>query len=131
MKHFRPFFGAALFLACALAAQVTRAAGCPDDPERCVQRGSAVARTSGTVALSPAVAVSAVPAMSAPAQHKIVPALAHKPAARAARPAPSATSPTPATPGMGMLLKLSAGAPGEVSWFPSRPADNSGASWVL
>jgi hypothetical protein len=133
VKQFRPFFSAALFVACALAAQVTHAAGvCTDDPERCVQRGSAVARTSGTVALSPAATVSVAPAVSMSAQHKLVPAPtapAHKPAAKAAR--PSATTPTPATPGMGMLLKLSAGAPGEVSWFPSRPADNSGASWVL
>jgi hypothetical protein len=42
------------------------------------------------------------------------------------------STPAPATPGMGMLLKLSNGSGGEVSLFPSKPNDTvTGASWVL
>jgi hypothetical protein len=32
---------------------------------------------------------------------------------------------------MGMLLKMSGGTGGEVSWFPSRPIESNGASWIL
>jgi len=53
----------------------------------------------------------------------------HKSSNKPARVAPS--TPAPATPGMGMLLKLSNGGGGDVSLFPSRPAENTGASWVL
>ena len=130
MKLIRPFICAAFLLACALVAQIAHAAPtCSDDPERCVLRGAGT-HVSSAVPLS-AGAVTAMPAATVPAPRRIVPAPVHKPAARAAHVAPSASAPTPATPGMGMLLKLSAGAPGEVSWFPSHPADNSGASWVL
>jgi hypothetical protein len=53
-----------------------------------------------------------------------------KPANKPAKVSP--TAPAPATPGMGMLLKLSNGSGGEVSLFPSKPNDTtSGASWVL
>ena len=98
-------------------------------------RGPSVTRVSGSVALSSATTpVTAVPAVASPVAHKVAPAPVQAPARKPAK-APKTlaplASPTPATPGMGMLLKLSAGAPGEVSWFPSRPADNPGASWVL
>jgi hypothetical protein len=33
---------------------------------------------------------------------------------------------------MGLLLKLSSGSGGDVSWQPGgRPVDNTGASWIL
>jgi hypothetical protein len=65
------------------------------------------------------------------AAHKPVAAPARKSAAKPVHVTPLPASATPATPGMGMLLKLSGGTGGDVSWYPGRPADNSGASWVL
>jgi len=135
VKHSPPLFlFAALLAGCALSARVSHAGSpCSDDPERCVIRGASVTRSAGSVALPPAaITVAAVPAAATPALHKAVvtPAPAHKEkVAKASHSAP--VQPPPATPGMGMLLKLSASSPGEVSWFPSRPADNTGASWVL
>jgi hypothetical protein len=128
------FNGIALLIATvALVATASRAATvCPDEPERCVERGAAVSRTAGVV-------TSASHTVSAPAA-PIVVAAAHKPAPTPARKAPAAkpahttplpASATPATPGMGMLLKLSGGTGGDVSWYPARPADNTGVSWVL
>ena len=123
---------ATLFAACALVAPVVRAATvCPDDPERCVERGASVSRTAG-VAIA---ATHAAPVMNAPVQaaaaHKLAAAPVRKATPKPARLTPLPASATPATPGMGMLLKLSGGTGGDVSWFPSHPADNSGASWVL
>jgi len=110
--------------------------GCPDDPERCVERGATV--THRTVAVAPTtVAATTAPARVAPATTaaRKAPATAtaptRKPASKPARVSPAA--PAPATPGMGMLLKLSNGSAGEVSLFPSsKPIENSKeASWVL
>lgn len=114
---------------CTLVAPVVRAAGvCPDDPERCVERGASVSHTAGVArSATHAISTTATPVMVA-AAHKSAAAPARKPASKPARVTPL---PASATPGMGMLLKLSGGTGGDVSWFPSRPADNSGASWVL
>ena len=127
---------AVLVFAVALVAAVSRAATvCPDEPERCVERGAAVQRTSGVVTrASHTVSAPAAPIVVV-ASHKpaAVPAAvpAHKAAAKPVRVTPLPASTTPATPGMGMLLKLSGGNGGDVSWYPARPADNTGVSWVL
>jgi hypothetical protein len=121
-----------LFTLGVLVAPVARASGgCPDEPERCVERGASITHTAGVVT-SP---THATPAPATPvvavASHKAAPALAHKSAAKPTHATPLPASATPATPGMGMLLKLSGGTGGDVSWYPSRPAENSGATWVL
>ena len=131
MKLTRPLAFAMSVAACLVLPQAARA-GCPDDPERCIERGANVSR-SATVVTSP-VRVASAPATQvavAPAHKPAVAAPAHKPAAKPAHAAPSSATAPPATPGMGMLLKLSGGTGGDVSWSPSRPADNTGASWVL
>ena len=135
MKLTRPFLAIAVLTACVMSAGSAFAgSGCPDDPERCVERGATV--THRTVAVAPTtVAATTAPARVGPATtatHKATaPAPARKPASKPARVSPAA--PAPATPGMGMLLKLSNGSAGEVSLFPSsKPIDNSKeASWVL
>src|SRR5262245_52002559 len=130
VKPSRPYLVLAALIASALSAgSVLAGTGCPDDPERCVERGATVSHR--TVAVAPVTNVSV-----APATVKMAPAVA------AAKPAPvkksqkparvTPVNPAPATPGMGMLLKLSNGSGGEVSLFPSKPSENStGASWVL
>jgi len=132
VKLTRSLAFAVLAAACALVVTVARAgSGCPDDPERCIERGASSPRTAN-VATSAARTVAPAPATA-------VVASARKPAAAPARKSPSRpahatplpSTATPATPGMGMLLKLSGGTGGDVSWYPSRPADNNGASWVL
>ena len=132
MKQFRTTIVLFLVAAGALVAPVVRAGTvCPDDPERCVERGAAVSRSSGVVTGAAHVAVvPAAPVEATAAAHKPAAAPARKSASKP-RVSPLPASTTPATPGMGMLLKLSGGTGGDVSWFPSRPADNAGASWVL
>ena len=135
MKLTRLYLVAALFTASALVAPMVRAAtGCPDDPERCAERGATVSRTAGVASCASQTHLASAPAPP------VVTVAARKPAPAPGRkavtkPAPRLTplpaSATPATPGMGMLLKLSGGNASEVSWYPSRPADNSGATWVL
>ena len=135
MKLTRPFLVVALMLASVPLVGTATASGCPDDPERCVERGATM--THRSVAVSPTTV-----ATTAPAAIHIAPAVAtrkapvstapsHKAPAKPARITPA--TPAPATPGMGMLLKLSNGSGGEVSLFPSsKPAENSPAtSWVL
>ena len=134
MKLNRPLLALAVMTVCALAAGSAFASGCPDDPERCVERGATLKHSAVTVA--PATVIASAPAHVAP-----VTVVAHKAQAPAAAPKTkqpsksarvSPTAPVPATPGMGMLLKLSNGAGGEVSLFPSKANDNAtGASWVL
>lgn len=129
MKLNRPFLTVAVMTVCLMSAGVAIASGCPDDPERCVERGATASHR--TVAVAPTTVVASAPAHVA--AHK-APAVAvapkTKPASKLAKVSP--TAPAPATPGMGMLLKLSNGSGGEVSLFPSKPNDtNSGASWVL
>jgi len=134
VKLDRPFLTIAVLTACVMSAGSAFASGCPDDPERCVERGATV--THRTVAVAPTTVAASAPAHVAPASvstHK-APALAATPKTKSAsKPAKvSSTAPAPATPGMGMLLKLSSGSGGEVSLFPSKPNDtNTGASWVL
>jgi len=136
VKLIRPFLVIALLVACASSAGSAFAgSGCPDDPERCVERGASMTHRSVAVAPATAATASNAPARVAPATasasatRKAVsaPSSSHK-ASNKARVAP--TTP-PATPGMGMLLKLSNGTGGEVSLFPSKPTDTTGASWVL
>ena len=129
MKPSRPFLVLAALIASALSAgTVLAGTGCPDDPERCVERGATVSHR--TVAVAPVTNFSV-----APATVKLAPVAAAKPAPvkksqKPARVTPA--SPAPATPGMGMLLKLSNGSGGEVSLFPSKPSENTtGVSWVL
>jgi len=105
--------------------------GCPDDPERCVERGASM--THRAVASTPATVVVSAPAHAAPTATT----LAHKapaaaPTRKSAGKSARAATPAPATPGMGMLLKLSNGNGGEVSLFPSKPTEKTAeASWVL
>ena len=136
MKLTRPFLAIAVLTACVMSAGSAFAgSGCPDDPERCVERGASV--THRTVAVAPATVAATAPAHVAPATTvarkatATAPAPTRKPASKPARVSPAA--PAPATPGMGMLLKLSNGSAGEVSLFPSsKPVENSKeASWVL
>jgi len=134
VKPNHPFLVIAVIAACVTSAGSAFAgSGCPDDPERCVERGATVSHR--TVAVAPAV-VAPTPARIAPATataHK-TPAASVTPKSRSAsKPARvTPSTPAPATPGMGMLLKLSNGSGGEVSLFPSKPNDTvSGASWVL
>lgn len=107
-----------------------------DDPERCGERGStAVHRTVGAVTspTTPTRIVSKVPLAPSVARKPAPVAVRKQPAPKPARVVPHANTPAPATPGMGILLKMSNGATGgEVTWSPSKPADNStGASWIL
>lgn len=125
------------FAALAVSSSIVRAnTGCPDDPERCIERGATAAHR--TVVISNNVRRVSAPAAVAPAASAPRPAVkpaalapARKAPAKPARPTPSVSTPTPATPGMGMLLKMSSGTGGDVSWFPSRPVDTNSASWVL
>lgn len=123
------------FAALAVSSSAVRAnTGCPDDPERCIERGATVARR--TVVISNNVRRVSTPAPAAvitprPAAKPAAQGPAKKAPAKPAHPTPSVSSPTPATPGMGMLLKMSSGTGGDVSWFPSRPVDTNSASWVL
>ncbi len=138
MKLTHPLLFIALLAAVATIASwapaVRASSGCPDDPERCVERGAAVPhRVVAVVNVVRSVPTPAPSAVStgAPARMPVSKPVAKKPAAKVTRPAPSISAPTPATPGMGMLLKMSSGTGGEVSWFPSRPVETSGASWIL
>lgn len=140
MKLTRSLLFTVLFAAAAFTAPAVRAnPGCPDDPERCVERGAtvphrAVAIANNVRSVTPSAPAASAPAAVAPAHKptlKAVAAPARKPAAKPARVTPSVSAPTPATPGMGMLLKMSGGSGGDVSWFPSRPVDTTGASWIL
>jgi len=124
----------AVMTACVVCAGSALASGCPDDPERCVERGATT--THRSVAVAPTTVAATAPAHVAPitiAAHKAPAAVATPKSKSASKPARvSPTTPAPATPGMGMLLKLSNGSGGEVSLFPSKPNDtNTGASWVL
>ena len=129
----RPFLAIAVLTACVMSAGSAFAgSGCPDDPERCVERGATV--NHRTVTVAPATVVVTAPTHVAPATvlaHKAPAVTATAKSKPATKPA-KVTAPAPATPGMGMLLKLSNGSGGEVSLFPSKPNDTTpGASWVL
>jgi hypothetical protein len=136
VKLNRPFLALAVLTAFAVSAALAHAgSGCPDDPERCIERGATVSHR--TVAAPPTTSVTTTATAHASqvtvATHKApVAAPAHKSATKPVRTVSPAT-PAPATPGMGMLLKLSNGSGGEVSLFPSsKPNDTTqGASWVL
>ena len=135
MKSTRPYRVALLLAVCASIAPVVHAATvCTDDPERCSERGAAATRTPGmaTVAApSHVVCAPVTPAAATTAARKPTPTAPRRATSKPARVTPSPSFTAPATPGMGMLLKLSGGANGDVSWFPGHAADNSSASWVL
>ncbi len=119
-------------LAC--ASVVRASTGCPDDPERCVERGAgaphrAVAISTNVRSVSTPAPAAVAPAHK-PAVAKPAPVVTRKPA-KPVRQAPSVSSPAPATPGMGMLLKMSGGTGGDVSWFPSRPVEATSGTWIL
>lgn len=127
MKQTRPFLLAVLAAACLFAAPRARAGSvCTDEPERCVERGASVPHAAVVVGATRATP----PAAATVAAHRMPAVAAHKqaPAAKSAKPAPR---PALSTPGMGMLLKMSAGSGGDVTWSPGRSVDNTGASWVL
>ncbi len=107
-----------------LAPAASAASRCADDPERCVERGASVSRPSTRVVT--AAPTATIQPATAPTARKL--ASVRKPVAKPARVAPRSTPPTP---GMGMLLKLSSGSGGDVSWLPGRNVDNTGASWIL
>jgi len=130
VNSIRPLQLVLVVVAAALLAPVANASSrCTDDPERCVERGATVSRPAARgIASAPAITIQ--PASMAPARKAV--------AMRKATPKPTRLVPaapvTPApTPGMGMLLKLSSGTGGDVSWQPgTRSTDNNtGASWIL
>jgi hypothetical protein len=134
VKLSRPFLAIAVMTASAVSAGSAFAGGgCPDDPERCVERGATVSHR--TVAVAPTTVATTTPAHAVPVATQArkataAPLPARKTASKPARLSPA--MPAPATPGMGMLLKLSNGSGGEVSLFPSKTNENpTGASWVL
>ena len=112
MKLIRLSLIAAVFSACAFLAPVVRAGtACPDDPERCVERGAAISHTRGVMSSavqSHGVSTPTTPAVSV-AAHKSAAATPRRPVSKPARITSLPGSATPATPGMGMLLKLSGG----------------------
>src|SRR5262245_60680394 len=128
VKLIRPFLVIAVLVASvATVGTAFAGSGCPDDPEHCVERGASLTHRSVTVA--PTSVAATTPARVVPAttstrkaatQPAIAPATPSASKSRASKPARVApATPAPATPGMGMLLKLSNGAGGEVSLFPS------------
>ena len=128
MNLIRAFHLLVVVAAVAVMAPVANAGSrCTDDPERCVERGASVSRPAArSVATAPSV-IAAQPVLSVPARKA---ALTRK-TPKLARVTP-AVSPAPApTPGMGMLLKLSNGTGGDVTWQAGRTTDNTGASWIL
>ena len=128
MNLIRPLHLLVVVAAMAASVSVAHAGSrCTDDPERCVERGASVSRpVARSVAIAPAV-ITAAPVISLPARKTTLSRRAPK-VARATPPVSSTPAPTP---GMGMLLKLSTGTGGDVSWQPGRTTDNTGASWIL
>jgi hypothetical protein len=131
VKLTRPYLAIAVLTASVMSAGSAFAgSGCPDDPERCVERGATVTHRTVAVAPTPTTVTHAAQVTSVAHKAPAVATPARKPTSKSVRVSPAA--PAPATPGMGMLLKLSNGSGGEVSLFPSKPNDTtSGASWVL
>ncbi len=132
MKLTRSLLFLCLFAAGVLFAPAVRAASvCSDDPERCVERGASLHRTTGSAATFVANAPT-TPAPSLTARKAIPARPGAARATKSPRIAPHSPTPPATTPGMGMLLKLSGGNGSEISWFPSKPADaGTGASWIL
>jgi hypothetical protein len=132
VKSIRPYLVIAVMAASAASVGPAIAGtGCQDDPEHCVERGATTTRRNVVVAQSSA-RVTPAPVATAPVAQPVVARKATPTHKSSNKPARVAQTPAPATPGMGMLLKLSNGGGGDVSLFPSRPTDNStGASWVL
>ena len=140
MKLTRPILVIAALAAVVLSTRAAYAgSGCPDDPERCVERGASTSHR--TVAVAPTTVATTA---NVPARGTSMSTAAHKPAATNTAPAHRSSSkparispatPAPATPGMGMLLKLSNGSAGEVSLFPTKPNEKTEktteTSWVL
>lgn len=117
-----------------LVSVVRAGTGCPDDPERCVERGASVRRAVGATAS--AASLTSAPALASPAAPAVSskPPIARKPVrvTRTARPTTHAPATSAPTPGMGMLLKLSVGSSGESAWSAARPSDpTTGTSWIL
>lgn len=115
------------------APAATAGTRCSDDPERCVKSTATLSRPVTRVVAGSASApeLAAAPAPGAPAQ---VARKATAPARKAVgKPQRTAQRAAPApTPGMGMLLKLSTGGGGDVSWLQGRSSEaSSGQSWVL
>ena len=128
MKRTLPLHLLFAFAACSLFATTAFATSrCSDDPESCVKSASKASRPAVQLASSSS-------HTSAPAQVTTT-APAKKPAAAvkkpAAKPKPAAPRTTSPTPGMGMLLKLSTGSGGDISWTPGKPYETPGQSWVL
>ena len=124
----------ALIACVSLAPAAFAGARCSDDPESCVKGASRVSRpavelasatshTPATVQIAPGTPAPA-PLFKAPAP---VPS-AKKAAARPQRTTPRTTTPTP---GMGLLLKMSNGGGGDISWLPGKNNEATSPSWVL
>lgn len=131
MKRTLPLHLLFALTACSLLAPAAFATTrCGDDPESCVKSASKASRPAVQLATNSTHAPAAV-APSAPAK-KPAPAVVapapKKPATKPQRVAPRTASPTP---GMGMLLKLSNGSGGDISWTPGKVSDTPGQSWVL
>jgi hypothetical protein len=132
VKRTLPFHLLFALAACSLLASAAFATTrCGDDPESCVKSASKASRPAVQLATNSTHAPSTTVTTSAPALKPAPPVVApvtKKPAAKPQRVAPRTTSPTP---GMGMLLKLSNGSGGEISWTPGKTSDTPGQSWVL
>ena len=128
MKRTLPLHLLFALATCALLAPAASATTrCSDDPESCVKSASKASRPAIQLATTSAQApATAQVAPTAPAL-KSAPA-AKKPAAKPKSAAPRTTTPTP---GMGMLLKLSNGSGGDISWTPGKASETQGQSWVL
>ena len=120
-----------LFAIAAVALLSTAAyagARCSDDPESCMKSAAKPARTSVQLASA------TTPAPLAPSVTAKKPAaapVAKKSAAKSKNGAARSTSPTP---GMGVLIKLSNGSTGDISWTPANPAEPNAKptqSWIL
>lgn len=131
MKRTLPLHLLFAFAACALLAPSAFATTrCSDDPESCVKSASKASRPAVQLATNSTHAGAAVTA-SAPAKKPtagVAAPAAKKPATKPQRVAPRTSSPTP---GMGMLLKLSNGSGGDISWTPGKASETTGQSWVL
>ena len=122
-----------LFAIAALALLSTAAvagARCSDDPESCMKSASKSSRSTVQLASTPAPAPLA-PTVTAK-KATPAPVAAKKPAAKSKNGATLSPSPTP---GMGVLIKLSNGNTGEISWAPTKPAEpgekQAAQSWIL
>ena len=113
-----------------LSSAALAGARCSDDPESCMKSASKSARTTARLASTPAPTPASLAPTVTAKKATPAPTAAKKPAAKSKNGA--MLSPTP---GMGVLIKLSNGNTGEISWAPAKPAEpgekQAAQSWIL